>query len=255
MPRHKPLPRPLRRKKEIRNLKIRLAKQQEELDKQKELITKYQDKIKSLKHELNASYKNRKDKIVPFKTKSVYRDEADKHLKVIYRIKNRTSIFGIDIFFVHYYNSVRDALLNAYNVLGSFKVEGSMKVLAQSRRTNESRELHLFTEIHTIMAPNEIRDTAIQEHFARELKNDFKHARRTSDMKIITIYWFEMDCVEYRPLNGGSYLTSPYRAMSLINIKNKDNLCFKYCLTAYFVLKQSPKLTNKCMPNHYRKPS
>ncbi|KAL5271070.1 hypothetical protein ACHWQZ_G001654 [Mnemiopsis leidyi] len=58
--------------------------------------------------------------------------------------------------------------------------------------------------------------------------------------------------IRYRPLSGGSYIPTPAplkNCKSLLNIRNKDDLCFLYSMVAAY---KTPK-TNRTAPGFYRR--
>ncbi|XP_065640589.1 uncharacterized protein LOC136073148 [Hydra vulgaris] len=61
--------------------------------------------------------------------------------------------------------------------------------------------------------------------------------RTKSSWRFISVEKMNIDIIEYKPLKGKSYIPLPKELASkkaIINMKNKDNECFKWCVARFF---------------------
>ena len=59
-----------------------------------------------------------------------------------------------------------------------------------------------------------------------------------SGYQFVAIKSFYLNYAKYNPTKGASYIPLPFLTKSIINPKNSDNQCFKWCLAIHEALKQ-----------------
>ena len=73
-----------------------------------------------------------------------------------------------------------------------------------------------------------------EEMNERILENIANFQRKGSNWQFVAVNQLEIHLVDFRPLRGTAFLPLPKRLSSkkeIINMKNNDNECFKWCVT------------------------
>ena len=75
--------------------------------------------------------------------------------------------------------------------------------------------------------------------------------RRGSNWRFRRVVKLDINTVEYKPLRGNSYIPLPKKLASkkaIINMKNEDKQCFKWCVTrAFNPVKEHPERITKLL--------
>ena len=115
----------------------------------------------------------------------------------------------------------------------------------------EAWVFYLGSSAHTVINESQVPSTVEKIFKQLETKND-NLVRTKTGLYIEQIHWASLFLTKFAPLEGGTYTELPRFLLlkkAIINIKNKDNQCFAYCIVAHF----QPVKGNSSNPAHYRK--
>ena len=136
-----------------------------------------------------------------------------------------------------FFNATRKSILKILRENRQQKVKLILKCLMNRIDLKTGEETKTEAVFHSEIKKNyaSTNEKKILKSMIEEvLENMAKFQRRGSSWRFEEILKLELHLVEFVPLNGNSWIPLPEwikRKKAVINIKNEDNECFKWCVT------------------------
>jgi hypothetical protein len=145
----------------------------------------------------------------------------------------------------HYENHLKAETKRGFNAYGltKIKIVAKIRVFNENKNDTEKRTVRLY-EKPILMKNNDDIDTMF-ENFANKFNDSFEEVFNN----MVGSGWNYSGCDEIdinffraKETKAGSFLESPkWAGRGLINIKNDDEMCFKYCVNYHFKSKSVKK--------------
>src|SRR6266853_2274128 len=151
------------------------------------------------------------------------------------RIFNNSQYNDITYFINSIKNYIRGILTFAIEKFKSFKCRGIFKVQMRKDITNEYLDRYFYTYEPAIIQTREQ-----IPHYRSSLIEDFERRLREFEDKgsgwvLHNIYFLDLKITKYKGFYGSSYIPTPYRNRSVLNVNNPDDeKCHYWCTMAAF---------------------
>ena len=208
------------------------------------------NKIDKMHQEINETSKSIDDK---YKSKMSSLDDVKpspkpriKITQIQKALKNSTKSFAVDIVdnkdpslqLTKTRNVIEQYLNKELGELKGFKYIETLKVTFEKQLGDEiiTKTAYFNGRVRTIINENEI-DESIQLSRQEIMKTIGQWLSEGSGWTVKTVDGHYINLTKYKPLKGSSYIELPTElrnpAKALINLKNKDNECFRWCHIRY----------------------
>ena len=115
------------------------------------------------------------------------------------------------------------------------KVILNCEMVRQDLTSGNIEILNAYFHTDTIQNLEATNESELYNNFIETIKEKIQNLnQRGSNWRFQQVISLDIHMVEFRPLNGSSYIPLPTfikNKKAVINLKNEDNQCFKWCIT------------------------
>jgi len=148
------------------------------------------------------------------------------------RIQLKKDINNVEILIVELPNILFDIFNSLLKERKGLKVQSYLNGLFYNGHLDVIKEIGIISKNKIILNSEEI--NTVITNLIKEIKDKIDEwDNNEAYWNLNKILFIDFKLREYNPLRGSSYIPTPrdiYLTKSVINIKNEDNKCFKYCI-------------------------